>query len=102
MPGEAGGDVEQPVAEPLRLAAGEVGAREQESLRPEEQVLADQHQLEPGRVRLEVAEGEVGKAGVLAAGDPVLAGGAGAVELLEAGDPRALLVGEEDLEAVAV
>ncbi len=68
MPGEAGGDVEQPVAEPLGLAAGELGAREQETLRPEEQVLADQHELEPGRVRLEVAEGEVRKAAVLLQG----------------------------------
>ena len=47
-------------------------------------------------------EGEVAKSAFLTAADPVLAGGAGALELLEAGDPAALLVGEEDLEAVAV
>ena len=78
MPGEAAGDVEQAVAEPLRLAAGKLGAGEQETLRPEEQVLADQDELEPGGVRLEVAEGEVGEAGVLGAADPLFAGGAAA------------------------
>src|SRR5687768_2719813 len=101
MTAEAAGDVQQPVAQALGLAADELGAGEQQPLRPAEQVLADQHQFEPGGVRLEVAEGEVAQARLLAAADPVLAGGAGAVELLEAGDPRALLVGEEDLEAVS-
>ena len=34
MPGEAAGDVEQPVAQPFRLAAGELALGEEEPLRP--------------------------------------------------------------------
>ena len=71
MAGEAAGDVEQPVAQPLRFAAGEF-ALEQQPLRPGEQILGDEDELEPGGVRLEGAEGEVAQAGVLAAADPVL------------------------------
>lgn len=88
-------------AQALGLRTGELAPREEEPLRPDEQVLACEHELEPGGVGLEGAEGEV-KAALLAAADAVLGRGAGAVELLEAGDARALLVGEEDLEAVAV
>ena len=59
MPGQAAGDVEQPVAQALRLAAGELAVLEEEPLRPGEQVLADQDDLEPGRFCPKVAEGEV-------------------------------------------
>jgi hypothetical protein len=56
--GEAAGDVEEPVAETLRLAAGEL-AREQQPLRPGEQVLRDQDELEPGGVRLKARKGRL-------------------------------------------
>ncbi len=85
--GESGGDVQQPVAQPLGLAAGELAVSEQQPLRPAEQVLADQDELEPGGVGLEVAEGEVAQARLLGAADRGPRGGAGAVQLLEAGDP---------------
>ncbi len=101
MAGEPAGDVQEPVAQPLRLAAGEFAFQEQ-PLGPGEQILRAEDELEPGRVWLEAAEGEVLKAGVLAAADPVLDDGVLAVELFEPLDPPSLLVGDEDLEAVAV
>ena len=99
--GEAAGDVQEPVAQPFRFAAGKLAA-EQQPLCPGEQVLGAEREFEPGGVRLEAAEGQVAQAGVLAAADPVLDDGVLAVELLEPLDPAALLVGDEDLEAVAV
>jgi hypothetical protein len=63
--GEPAGDVEEPVAEPFGFAAGELAA-EQQPLRPGEQVLGAEGELEPGGVRLEGAEGEVFQAGVFA------------------------------------
>lgn len=90
MPAQAAGDVEQPVAQPLRLAAGELGVGEEESLRPAEQVvLGDQDELEPGRVGLEVAEGKVAQSALLAAGDAILADSSLPMQLLDASDPRA-------------
>ena len=99
--GEPAGDVQQSVAQPFWFAAGEL-AGEQQPLRPGEQVLGGEDELEPGGVRLEGAEGEVLEAGVFAAADPVLDERVLAVELFEPGDPFALLVGDEDLEAVPV
>ncbi len=99
--GEPAGDVQELVAQALRLAAGKL-AGEQEALRPGEQILGDEDELEPGRVGGERAEGEVAKPGAFAAADPVLDERVGAVELFEPGDPSALLVGDEDLEAVAL
>jgi hypothetical protein len=99
--GEPAGDVQEPVAETLRLAAGEL-AGEQQPFCPGEQVLGAEDELEPGRVGGERAEGEVAQAGVFAAADPVFDDGMLAVQLLEPLDPSALLVGDEDLEAVAV
>jgi hypothetical protein len=52
--------------------------------------------------RLGGPRGQVLEAGVLAAADPVLDDGVLAVQLLEPLDPAALLVGDEDLEAVAI
>ena len=69
MAGEPAGDVQEPVAEPFRFAAGEL-AGEQEALRPGEQVLRAAGELEPGGVRLDAAEGAVVEAGVLAAAEP--------------------------------
>jgi hypothetical protein len=54
--------------------------------------LGGEHELEPGGVRLEGAEGEVGEAGVLAATDAVLDDGVLAMQLLEPLDPPALLL----------
>jgi hypothetical protein len=99
--GEPAGDVQQPVAEAFRFAAGE-RAVEQQPLRPGEQIPGGEDELEPGGVRLEGAEGEIVEAGVPAAADPVFDDGVVAVQLFEPLDPAALLVGDEDLEAVAV
>jgi hypothetical protein len=44
--GEAAGDVDDPVAQPLGLAAGEL-AGEQKPLRPGEEVVCDLDDLEP-------------------------------------------------------
>ena len=56
--GEPAGDVQKPVAQPLRLTAGKL-AGEQQPLRPGEQILADQDKFEPGRVGGERAGGDV-------------------------------------------
>ncbi len=55
--GEGAGDMQEPVAEAFGLAASELSVGEEEPLRPDQQVLADEHELEPGRVGLEGAEG---------------------------------------------
>ncbi len=99
--GEPGGGVQEPVAQPLGLAARERAA-EQQCLRPGKQVVGDQDEREPDGVEIEVAEGEVAQAGVLVAADLVLDAGAPAVAALEQRDVDVLLVGEQDLEAVAV
>ena len=62
--GEPGGDVQEAVAQPLGLCLGEL-AREQQGLRPGDQVVGDQDELESQLVHLEVAEGEDRKARVL-------------------------------------
>src|SRR3954447_19364533 len=56
--GEASGGVQQPAAQRLGFADGEL-AVECQVLRPGGEVLGDQRQLKPDRVVVEVAEGEV-------------------------------------------
>jgi len=99
--GEPRGEVQETVAQPRRFAAGEL-ALEQERLGPGDQVVGCQHELEPDRVHLEVAEGEVLEAGVLIVADVVLDAGALAMAALQGGDVGLGLVGQEDPEAVAV
>lgn len=53
--GQARGDVQQAVAQALGLGAREV-AGQQEGLRPGEQVVGDEHQLQPDAVEIKVAE----------------------------------------------
>ena len=99
--GEAGGDVQQAVAEAFRLAAAKLTVQQQ-GLCPGDRVLADQDQLQPCLVGGEVAEGEVAQPGVFGRSDAVFDAGAVAVAQLEGGDVCVWLVGDEDLEAVAV
>jgi hypothetical protein len=53
VPDELGGDVQQPLAKALGFGSGELTVKADE-LRPAEQVLGDQRDLEPGLVVLEV------------------------------------------------
>ncbi len=57
--GHAAGDVEESMAEPLRLPAARLAIRA-EPLEEGEQVLGGAHQLQPDLVGGELAEGEVG------------------------------------------
>src|SRR3954453_4432046 len=75
--GQASGGVQQPVAQRLGFADGEL-AVERQVLGPGGEVLGDQRQLEPDGVVIEVAEGEVLKPGLLGGADAVLGAGAGA------------------------
>ena len=99
--GEATGDVEQAVAEPFRLGEREFGVEDEQS-QPGEQILGEQHELEPGLVGLERLEGEAAEAELLLFLDAVLDAGVEAVTPLELGDVCVLLVGEEALVAVSV
>src|SRR5712692_89851 len=95
------GDVEEALAQALRLGPGEL-AVEAEDPRPGEQVLGRQGELEPGLVVVEAVEGEVSHPRVLAGADLVLDPGAVAVAELERGDVLIGLVGDEAGVAVAV
>jgi len=99
--GEAGGDVQQAVAQALGLDAREL-AGEQQPLGPADEVVGDQHERQPHLVVLEVAEGQVLQAGVLVVADVVLDAGASAVATLKDGDVAGGLVAEDRLEAIAV
>jgi hypothetical protein len=69
--GEAGSDVQQPVAELLRLGSGEFPVQQQDA-RPGQQIDRREAEFEPDDVDGEVAEGEAAEAGGLAAPDVVL------------------------------
>ena len=110
--GEASGDVQQPVAQALGLAAGEL-AGQREALGRGEQVVGDQDEREPDAVVLEVSERQVAQAGVFVIADVVFATGALAVTALKDLDVgiglsaspcrrRSRLVCQDGLEAVAV
>src|SRR3954452_6818188 len=60
--GQPGGGVQEPVAQRLGFAGGEV-AVERELLGPGQEVLGDQREFQPDRVVVKVAEGEVLQAG---------------------------------------
>jgi hypothetical protein len=101
MADEAGGDVQQPVAQRLGLGDGE-GAVEQQRLGPAGEVWGGQDQLQPDGVAAQQVEGEVAQPGGLGGADAVLDPSALAVPQLQPGDVGIGLVGEEDLEAVPV
>ena len=101
--GDPGGDVQEPVTDLLRLGGGEFAARlQKDGLGPGEQVGGGEGEFEPGGVDLEVAGGEPAVAGVLAAADPVLDPGMGAVPGFQSGQLPGAGVGGEGLEPVAV
>ena len=99
--GEAGGDVQQAVAQAFGFGFGELAGRaavvgSRRSGRARAARSASQTWL-----WAKVAEREVAQAGVFVVADVVLDAGAAAVVTLELGD-RAGLVGEDRLEAVPV
>ena len=78
--GDAGGDVEQAVAQRLGFGAVQVGLVGQEHRLGEcEQVRGDQGELDPDGVDVGVPGGQVSDAGVLAGPDSVLDAGVRAV-----------------------
>src|SRR6266511_3836619 len=95
------GNVQQPVAQRLGFGQGE-RAVQQQCLGPAQEVLGAQDQLEPDGVAAQEVEREVGQAGGFGGADAVFDAGALAVAQLQPGQVRVVLVGEEDLEAVAV
>jgi len=97
-PNQAGSDVEEAVAEALRFPLGGL-AVEAEALRPGDQVLGDEHQLQPDFVGGEVAEGQVAQPRRLAAADAVLDPGVATVTRLQGRQIGVRLVGDEHLKA---
>jgi hypothetical protein len=98
---EAAGDVQQPVAQRLRFSGGEL-ALKTERLGPDDQVVGEQHELDPHLVHRECFEWQFGQAGVFVIADAVLDPGALAVAPFDHRDVGVGLVGEDCLEAVAV
>jgi hypothetical protein len=96
---EAGGDVQQPVAQPFGFGAGQF-AVERQGLGPDEQVVGEHHDLDPHLVERELLERQLGQAGVLVVTDAVLDPGALAVTTLQDCDVRVGLIGQDRLEAV--
>jgi hypothetical protein len=94
-------DVQQAVAQTLGLGRGEL-AVEQQRLGPGDQVVGEQHDLEPHLVERERFERELGQARVLVVADAVLDVRTLAVTALELRDVVVRLVGEDRLEAVAI
>jgi hypothetical protein len=80
--GDAGGGVQQPVAEFLRLCGGQLAAQ-RKSLGPGEQVDGGEGQLQPCGIDGEVPGGEPAESGGLAAADAVLDAGVRAVADLQ-------------------
>jgi hypothetical protein len=81
---EAGGDVQEPVAQRCSFAACEV-AVQAEGLRPGEQVRGGEGEFEPDLVLLVAAAGQVAYARCLLAADAVLDAGVGPVPCFEVG-----------------
>jgi hypothetical protein len=83
---EAGGDVQQPVAQGLRLGFGEIGLVVQENaLGPGDEVDRDQRADQPRLVDRELPGGEPAHAGVLAGADAVFDAGVAAVAGIQPG-----------------
>jgi hypothetical protein len=77
-------------------------AVQQQRLRPAGEVLGGKDELQPDLVAAPAVEREVGQAGGVGGADAVLHPGALAVAQLQPSKVRVGLVGEEDLEAVAI
>ncbi len=99
--GEPGGDVQQPVAQRRRLAAGQF-AVQAEHLGPGEQVGRGQAQFEPDLVLVIAATRQVAQPCCFPAADAVLDAGVGAVPYFQVGQLPVRGVGEEGGEAVPV
>jgi hypothetical protein len=78
--GEAGGDVEEAVAQAFGLTPRQVAVKQKE-LCPREEVLGDEDEFQPGRVHVQAGEGEVAKPRVLGVLHPELVHGIDAVSL---------------------
>jgi hypothetical protein len=98
--GEAGGDVQQLVAQAFGFGVGELAGQEQ-PLGPADEVVRERDDLEPDLIVLEGTERQVAHPGVFVVADVVLDASAAAVVSLERRD-RAGLVGEDRLEAMTV
>lgn len=98
---EAGGEVQQLVAQAFRVGVCELTV-EAERLGPDEQVVCEADDLMPHLVHGEGLERELGKDGGLVVTDPVLDVGVLTVAALNLRDVLAGLVCEERLEAVAI
>jgi hypothetical protein len=101
MVDDPGGCVPQPVAQRLGLGHGQL-AVQQQGLGPAAKVLGGKDQLEPDGVAAQKVEREVAKPGGLGAADAVFDPGALAVTQLQPGQVGVVLIGKEDLEAVAL
>jgi hypothetical protein len=71
-------------------------------LRPDDQVVRQEHDLQPHLVERELLERELGQAGVLVVADPVFNPGALAMAALDDRDVGVGLVGQDRLEAIPV
>ena len=100
--GEAGSDVEESVAEPFRPQRASSVFGSSSRCVQSRRSWARRTSSSQAAFIWKAWKGRFLQAGVFGAADAVFAGGALAVQLFEAVDPGALLVGEEDLEAVAV
>ena len=84
--GDPGGDVQDPVAERMDLAAGQYrGVVEGDQLGPGDQVDRGEHDLQPGSVQRGGVAGQVPQPGGLGLPDPVLDPGVLAVAQLQPG-----------------
>src|SRR5262249_33868729 len=98
---DAGGGVQDAVSEPFGFGDGE-GAVKAEPLRPDGEVLGDQHELQPGVVADDVDAGQVAQPGVFGGAGAVLEVGGVTVAQFEPGNVCVGLVGDEQLMAEAV
>ena len=99
--GQAGGDVQEPVAQRLRLARLQ-GRGQREQAQPRGQVGGDRGGQRPGLVDGVLAGREPADAAVLGVADPALDAGVGAVPGFEERDLSGLGVGGDGLVAPAV
>jgi hypothetical protein len=98
---EAGGDVQQPVAQHLGLGLGQVVGQEG-GLGPSDQVGRGQRELQPGLVDRQVAGGEATDPGLLKVSNLVLYPGVGPVPGFQPGELTDGRVGRYGLIAPAV
>jgi hypothetical protein len=100
-PDETGGDMQQPVAQRLRLGLGQLTGQ-QGRLGPGDQVGGGERQLQLGLVDLELAGREAADPGLLNVSDLVLDSGVGAVPGLQPGQLPGRGVGGQSLIAPAI